>query len=319
MNNISNKERKLQYKTNSKSNKSTVVYNPVIINDFEKQLNVMPPILFWETGTNNIPIYEISSPHLLSQFVGYCKYANRKNGRVLIRGQGDLYGNKLVPSIARNRANIEKSIRVLREKNKEFIERHGGDDIGSSILQHYGIKTEWLDVVDNLWVALWFASHQFVRPFTLKENHDIKEHLLYTNSNEHLHVKCRELEDNAYILLLLSDAKKEITPGVYQGSISKLIDLRKAISSIFLRPHSQHALTLKLRNNEFEYTKLIIGIAKVKVRDALSWLGNSPLTSVDGLFPPPFFDLGYRTLLEDVKFVDDKSYIKHYGSITIIS
>ncbi|GAA0468199.1 hypothetical protein Ade02nite_79030 [Paractinoplanes deccanensis] len=29
------------------------------------------------------------------------------------------------------------------------------------LLQHYGIRTRWLDLVGNIWSALWFACHHF--------------------------------------------------------------------------------------------------------------------------------------------------------------
>ena len=29
----------------------------------------------------------------------------------------------------------------------------------AALLQHYGYRTSWLDVVDNLWVAVWFATN----------------------------------------------------------------------------------------------------------------------------------------------------------------
>lgn len=30
----------------------------------------------------------------------------------------------------------------------------------AALLQHYGYRTTWLDVVDNLWTAVWFATHE---------------------------------------------------------------------------------------------------------------------------------------------------------------
>ena len=30
-----------------------------------------------------------------------------------------------------------------------------------AVVQHYGIRTPWLDVVDNLYTAIWFAIHEF--------------------------------------------------------------------------------------------------------------------------------------------------------------
>ncbi len=55
--------------------------------------------------------------------------------------------------------------RAQRELEKRLTKRLGSQmgrfrqrDL-SALLQHYGVKTTWVDVVDNLFVAVWFALH----------------------------------------------------------------------------------------------------------------------------------------------------------------
>ena len=46
--------------------------------------------------------------------------------------------------------------------------------------------------------------------------------------------------------------------GVYEGSETKLVDLRKVLPSYFLRPHAQHAYMLrKTENYPEDYSDLI--------------------------------------------------------------
>lgn len=61
----------------------------------------------------------------------------------------------------------------------------------------------------------------------------------------------------------------------------------------------------------------IVGIAKLKVDDCISWIGTNGLTSARNLFPPVNFDNGYGVLIE--KAPHRKNFIKEYGSIYSIT
>jgi hypothetical protein len=136
----------------------------------------------------------VESLPTLIQLVGYLKY-KYSIGNVLLRGQTALYPT-LSPSLFRpdsispdmnrkNRARIIGSLaaraaawncdhkhhRVATCPEKASQPRRSEAQLVASgtpryavepLLQHYGIRTRWLDVVDNLWVALWFACHHFV-------------------------------------------------------------------------------------------------------------------------------------------------------------
>ena len=69
-----------------------------------------------------------------------------------------------------------------------------------------------------------------------------------------------------------------------------------------------------------DYTDRIIGIAKIRVKDGLKWIGQTGLLSVQSLFPPPYYDTGYANLLNEYKKpsnnqINTVDYIKLFGSI----
>jgi FRG domain len=96
------------------------------------------------------------------------------------------------------------------------------------LLQHYGLATTWIDLVDNIWVALWFACH--------------KAHASGKRS-QYLHFETRlpgqTPDDFAYILLIAVDSEPGGAPGLLKGKSTELVDLRVTCPSIFLRPHAQ--------------------------------------------------------------------------------
>ena len=154
------------------------------------------------------------------------------------------------------------------------------------LLQHYGIKTPFIDLVDNVWVALWFALHQ-AKCKTINSHEYI---YYYENDREY-----------SYILLVATDAVTlcDGKSGVYAGTKTKLVDLRKALPSYFLRPHAQHAYMLrKTESYPEDYSDLIIGIAKIPTALGLKWLGQNDFLTVSSLFPAAYFDSGYAVLLK---------------------
>ena len=164
-----------------------------------------------------------------------------------------------------------------------------------AILQHYGINTKWLDVVDNIWVALWFACHEARvldrdKPYV----HFVRRRRPYPDQSKPKH---------AYVFLIQAtdvEPQKE-TPGLWVSKEAEMIDLRIAAPSLYIRPHAQHGLLVKKRNNDdlasSEFGPMVVGILRVEIGDALDWIGGGSLLSAHTLFPPPYHDFGYHTLL----------------------
>jgi hypothetical protein len=156
------------------------------------------------------------------------------------------------------------------------------------LLQQYGLGTTWLDLVDNAWVALWFACH---------EQHS-KGHFAH-------HVK-RSATDNAFAFVAVFDVGEQAATrfgGVSTSADSgtRLVDLRQSAPSVYLRPHAQHGLMVSSTTQSPDLARLLVGIIRISLRDALDWLGESQFLSPHGFFPPSSVDEGYRRLLEYAK------------------
>ncbi len=250
-------------------------------------------------------VYHVKQPFTLIQAAGYLKHTRAAGGKAIyFRGQSKLHKD-LKPSLFRGLATgARRSWRVgdinafLTQVRKDQLALRAVPEAAQeAVLQHYGLRTQWLDVVDNVWIALWFACHKA---------------LTHGTRGEHLHFEKRvprhlaAAERYAYILLLESartpNTKKG--QGFAKDTDSETIDLRVAVPSHFIRPHVQHGLVIrKLDGGEtsFDFSRMIVGIIRVDLDDALEWLGVGDLLSVHALFPPPPYDFGYREVLEGVK------------------
>lgn len=258
----------------------------------------------------DINVYQIETIHELIQFIGLGKYINNTAGNVYFRGQTSLYDGTMIPSLYRDKTRLESITtnynRRINEvlKTKKIFSQYD-KCVFEPLIQHYGVKTPYIDLVDNIWVALWFSLHQVIT-----ETINSHEYLYYHESKE----------DFAYIVLMASDAKTETDRfGVYKGEQTTLVDLRKATPSYFLRPHSQHAYMVR-KNEEFpgDYSDLIVGIAKIPTELGLKWIGTNEILSLRGLFPAAYYDSGYKILLKNFP-EEDSGTVKQFGSIQILT
>jgi len=257
-----------------------------------------------------IKVYTIETVHDLTQFIGYGKYMNCQNHNVYLRGQTALYDGKLIPSLYRGKINTESITMKYNQRMNEFRKNirsfHQYErNVLEPLLQHYGIKTPYIDLVDNVWVSLWFALHQ--------ANSSI------VNSHEYIYYHDSK-EEYAYILLIASDARNVTDyKGVYDGEKTMLVDLRNATPSYFLRPHAQHAFMLRKKSPYPEdYSDLIVGIGRIPTELGFKWLGTNDFLTVNSLFPAIYFDSGYGVLMK--KFPEENAgIVRQYGSIQVIT
>lgn len=283
-----------------------------IIDTFENELcdKSAVEIIPLKSG-KEIKVYKLINVHDLIKFVGFGKYINNKKYNVYMRGQTDLFNGTMTPSLYRGEINISRTFDAYNKRMNLLTTQKGSlkdypKEKLEPILQHYGVKTNWLDLVDNVWIALWFSCHD-VRSKIIES----REYIYFSESNA----------DYAYIYLIASDAIKETAKnrGVYKGEATTIVDLRKGTPSIFLRPHAQHAIMMRKQDPRCDdYTDLIVGIAKIPMSIAKKWIGSSELLAVNSLFPAPHFDDGYSFLLKTISF-DSKEDAKHIGSIQIVS
>lgn len=242
-------------------------------------------------------VFQVRDTHTLIQAAGYLKHVRGKQSElVYFRGESELYST-LPPTafrgISTHRA-VSNAISRINVAISQFSRplKSTGSYAHEALLQHYGLKTTWIDLVDNIWVALWFACHnaKSVGP-----------------CGEYIHFERRiprtDPTGKAYVLLVAADAvaPDKRLPGFYAGVTTELIDLRVAAPSVFVRPHAQHGLLMRKKGNTVQrptdYSSQVRGILEIDLADALEWLGNSTALSTHSLFPPPTYDNGYGNLL----------------------
>ena len=246
----------------------------------------------------------VKTPHLLTQIAGYSKFVSGgENQTIFFRGQSKVYEKML--------ANIYRAPRVGGLPKPDYlhglINKYLADLEGSGamiaptprrayepLMQHYGMSTRWLDAVDNIWVALWFAC--FEAKYKGKLNRFINyERRSLANADD----------DFAYIIVMQFDQLQPIVdePGFFGNDGYEVVDLRVATPSLYLRPHAQHGVLFKKKRvvtpADADAAGAVFGTIRVSLLDALSWLGSGDLLTAHTIFPPAFYDQGYLRLLEN--------------------
>lgn len=264
-----------------------------------------------------LKMLHVSDPHALVKAAGYLKFTHSgidKSEAIYFRGERKIYGT-LVPSLFRGYSSIPAKEKRISAINSTLYNFRSGCRIFSKfgrhahepLLQHYGISTTWIDIVDNLWVALWFSCNN-------AKSANGKFHYMHFEKR----VPSAN-EEYAYIILIGVDIDKRHNkkPGFYHGNNTECIDLRMAAPSVFLRPHSQHGLLFRCKGGNAErptdYSRQVRGVIRVNLSDAISWLGEGEIVGTHSLFPPAYYDNGYRILLES-----DVDIPKDIGSISLI-
>ncbi len=295
----------------------------------------------FKEGTK-VPLYDIEHMAAFNQLIGHAKFLNARYGNVYYRGVNGLYDNVL-PSIMRGRkfgdaaalnrllANIcdnkyfKQSLKLrdipchscpneyylsneIRRKNRYCVE---------GLLQHYAGNTRFIDVVDNHWVALWMGLHKFT--MIGKGFHYCKcEKRFFSLGDIYQSIsikgcpidKSRSSDDGIYeyiLLLAMPYAARNPESGIVETDDFVEVDLRKTLPSFYLRPHAQHALVVRRRDNGnfsakplaeyYDMASQVIAILRVRIDRASEWLGNGNLLTSTNLFPSPSVDQGYNNLL----------------------
>lgn len=253
-----------------------------------------------------IEVFHASSPHSLMQAAGYLKFTRAKLHRkgVFFRGQSSLY-KTLSPTLLRGTTDGPKAVARRAELNDLLTtiddEKKALTAVPvvcrEALLQHYGIRTTWLDVVDNVWVALWFACH------VARTSKAAREYLHF----EKRFPRSLAKPEYCYVLLLESAyfTGMDGCPGRFCDELSETIDLRVAAPSHFIRPHAQHGVLVRRLSKKSglpkcDFGAMLVGVIRVNLADALEWLGSASTLTSHSLFPPAYYDYGYRELLENV-------------------
>lgn len=275
---------------------------------------------------NIVPIYDVVSIHALNQLIGHAKFNNKEYGEVLYRGENKLHSG-LIPSLFRGCKGTTKWSQVSPIVNKilQSGDVSGAINAGSDLkiarhkaegmLQHYGVQTRFIDLVDNHWVALWMGLYKCTRNKKIEHYYHYERRMIpLVEMAQGRMVNDDDLSQ--YILLLaLPKPTSPSVDGIEQTDSFVKIDLRQALPSVFLRPHSQHGLVARKKMTPGKYAKdydmatEVIGILRIRIDHAAQWLGDGELLSQDNLFPSPMNDCGYDMLLQ----LPDGFFPKYYG------
>ena len=264
------------------------------------------------------PIFEIDSMHGLNQIIGHAKFTNRNFGQVFYRGQCKLY-DKLLPSLFRGCKKTSSVTGELRKTiNLIITDKQLSNDLKVStseqelseikiegILQHYGLPTRYLDLVDNHWVALWMGNNRYEeKKIKNKYCHFIHREVLFGDKECGIYTTSTNLDElYQYIILLAVPYSTRNSEGISFSDNHILTDLRQALPSVFLRPHAQHGLVIRKRVSggtnvdDYDMASDVVGILKLRIDKVSRWLGDGQMLTQNNLFPPAGYDCGYDILL----------------------
>lgn len=291
----------------------------------------------------SVRVFSVREPNALTQLIGWLKF-NSQGGQVVYRGQSRLHQTMYASGLRGSQgAPLKKAGRsVLAATLHRYIaslagapcicaegpfsfgtahrchERVGrgvnGPLVGGTyraaaepLLQHYGIRTRWLDVVDNVWIALWFACHEQVttsrHAFHSRRSSEAEEADLSEGTLAEPGRPAFQRHPMAYVAVLDTGMlRTTAVPGYSIGDNTRLVDLRYAVPSVYLRPHAQHGLLIapaKLADtDDGALTDRVVAYVEILLRDALDWLGTGAMLSPFVLFPPAATDEGFRRLLD---------------------
>lgn len=170
------------------------------------------------------PYLTVENPIGVARVVGEAKRAADHGVGVFVRGQVS-HHSAMTPSLFRT-AKVEPH--VLRRAEHDFITtiakrvavgRFKRANV-AALLQHYGFRTTWLDAVDNLFVAYWFAAHEI----------------------------CIDAEGAITV-----SASKESSGWIYvlrPVAGCRVVDLRTQHHPLSARPHVQHGISIAAQEND---------------------------------------------------------------------
>lgn len=247
---------------------------------FLKDRKHLPSII--KSIKNNIqderPHLVINNPIVLSSFMGYLKFQIKKecNYEVLFRGQTKDF-LEILPTLFRGNNNrfkiLEDALTELKKevKNKFKPNRFQNENI-ENLFQHYGINSRGIDVVDNIFVAVWFA---LMKSKCIDEKQNIYDY---------------ERNDDKFGWIYFFKVPRNL-----------IYNLSQEHSSLSLRMHCQHGYMI--HNNDilqhYSFDKFLIATVKIPNND--SFLPLRKLFETSYLFPNKNFDNTYK-LLSGKKF-----------------
>ena len=276
---------------------------------------------------NTVPVYEVFTVHGLNQLIGHAKFNNQTYGKVYYRGEARLH-ETLLPSLLRKMKNTSKATETITKISERFIRdeymknelKVDGEDISSSrmkiegMLQHYGVATRYIDVVDNHWVALWMGLNRAEKLGQFNTYYHYTERSVPLVEFAKGETVPNELLFQYVLLVAVPFSTEQSLSGIQMSNDYVEVDLRQALPSTFLRPHAQHGLVIRKKphptdgtvtNDMYDMASTVVGIIKVRIDRVHDWIGSGELLTQNNLFPSPAYDYGYDLLLSRPDLLED--------------
>ncbi len=216
------------------------------------------------------------SPAIVARYASQLRQIVAKNydsagGITLVRGQPENYSG-MVPALFRLHSG--DAVGEVLERAEEELERRlrGRIRLGrfqrehlGALLQHYGFRTSWLDLVDNLWAAVWFAAH------TIKNG-----------------IASQRESGSGWLYFLAAERESER---------ASVVDIRTEHHGLSLRPHTQHGWSLRGgQGARKDLQSHVVGVVEFPLTEA--WTLSGSLFSTTFLFPPKNLDNTLKHLCE---------------------
>jgi hypothetical protein len=209
----------------------------------------------------------VEDPVILARFISEIKQlaAKRMGAEIYLRGQAEDF-LRMVPSLFRPMAADAESDRLLRAYDdlcsrlpKVYgLGRFRRPKIGA-LLQHYGLRTPWLDLVDNLFVAAWFGLH---KPDEVSLGWR------------------RSTMEYGWIHAVASAS--------LDGSKLDVCDLRREHHPLSVRLHTQHGMSVCRPNRGRDFSNYLAASVRFPVNDC--WISSVGCLSPSFLFPSKEID-----------------------------
>lgn len=216
---------------------------------------------------NGWPYLELDSPLVLARFNAVIRQAvaaKHPSARVYCRGQ-DKHFNSMRPSLFRA-PNDRYSTQCLLKAEADFAAGLAKASVAKrfqraslpALLQHYGVRTSWLDVVDNLYVATWFATH--------------------SRRRGHAWIGMRDGEYGWLYFISTDSPTSRLT----------VVDFRDKHHHLSTRPHSQHGVSVTKDGTKWSDAGRGLDefvAATVRLRCGPQWQLHGFMASEQYLFP----------------------------------
>lgn len=236
-----------------------------------------------------VPTVVVGSYRALVRVVGYFQY--HLHGKALLRGQHKCY-RSLLPSLYRQDSGKDFELDAFLDAYRQWL---GVDTLPAQqlttepLLQHYGLRTRWIDLVDSIPHALFFATNRFATS--------------YESDSLHTYIPSLHPKGYLYVIELETPQTFSLSDGTAVSGFWKcgnclLADLRAAKPSLALRPHSQHGLLCRYAEDaKNDLWPLVRARITFPMRLARQWIAGAEALSRDSLFPDRFWDGIYGKLL----------------------